>query len=318
MARHVFIAMPLPKGAGIQPGTMSSMEICRDELKTLGITSEVAQWIGMGVHTARNMLVAKFLASKATDLFWWDSDLGAPQGAMLKLLNHPVDIVAVPYPMPKDPESYIINHPGNRPRPRDPATGLIWVNGLGLGFSRMKRSAIERMIERYGHRKYRPEYSYENLEAWSLFDFEFRGADFGEDMTFCQRWADIGGQIWIDPDIRLSHVGPKTYEGCYATFLETRPGLAAGAAGDLMRAIDGGATEADVLKAAQQFLASKQHVVPDIIPCSPPVSVPGRPIDPRLGAIIKKIDDHLANKPKIELVPTDPPHELPHKIEGVA
>ena len=36
---------------------------------------------------------------------------------------------------------------------------------------------------------------------------------FGEDFGFCQRWRDMGGRIWVDPDICLNHIGRYTFTG---------------------------------------------------------------------------------------------------------
>ena len=34
-----------------------------------------------------------------------------------------------------------------------------------------------------------------------------------EDYTFCRRWQKIGGNIWLDPDIKLNHVGQYVFSG---------------------------------------------------------------------------------------------------------
>ena len=34
-----------------------------------------------------------------------------------------------------------------------------------------------------------------------------------EDYTFCRRWQKIGGEIWLDPNTKLNHIGTYTFEG---------------------------------------------------------------------------------------------------------
>jgi hypothetical protein len=43
--------------------------------------------------------------------------------------------------------------------------------------------------------------------------------DGGEDFAFCERWNDLGGRVWIDPSITLSHVGDKDYSGTLGELL---------------------------------------------------------------------------------------------------
>ena len=43
--------------------------------------------------------------------------------------------------------------------------------------------------------------------------FVWDGVLLNEDVAFCRRWRDLGGQIWCDPDIDLHHHGSKVYTG---------------------------------------------------------------------------------------------------------
>ncbi|PZQ57372.1 MAG: hypothetical protein DI570_19750 [Phenylobacterium zucineum] len=39
------------------------------------------------------------------------------------------------------------------------------------------------------------------------------GEYLSEDYTFCHRWRAIGGEIWLDLQSRLAHVGAFEFEG---------------------------------------------------------------------------------------------------------
>jgi hypothetical protein len=39
------------------------------------------------------------------------------------------------------------------------------------------------------------------------------GQLYGEDVGFCILWRDIGGKVWVDPNLSLTHTGYKAFEG---------------------------------------------------------------------------------------------------------
>jgi hypothetical protein len=43
-----------------------------------------------------------------------------------------------------------------------------------------------------------------------------------EDIAFCHRWRDIGGRIFVIPDITMGHIGLKTYSGTFARLVGSR------------------------------------------------------------------------------------------------
>ena len=55
-----------------------------------------------------------------------------------------------------------------------------------------------------------------NKYCYSFFDTLHDPDDnryLSEDYTFCRRWQKLGGEIWLDPNTHLNHVGTYTFEG---------------------------------------------------------------------------------------------------------
>ena len=83
----------------------------------------------------------------------------------------------------------------------------------------IKREAILKMIKAY------PELQYNNDvnvstdlkdQFYALFDTMIDPIDkryLSEDYTFCRRWQDIGGDIYLDPSISLNHYGSFCFQG---------------------------------------------------------------------------------------------------------
>jgi hypothetical protein len=44
----------------------------------------------------------------------------------------------------------------------------------------------------------------------------------GEDYAFCRRWTDMGGKVWVNPEIKMGHVGYKTFQGHLGDWLRSR------------------------------------------------------------------------------------------------
>lgn len=99
---------------------------------------------------------------------------------------------------------------------------LSKVKHIATGFMMIKRSVIEKMSKAFPSTKYvddvnflRPE---ENKFAYALFDCGVEeGHYFSEDWLFCHRWTKMGGSIWMDVSISLTHTGIEDYKGCYVT-----------------------------------------------------------------------------------------------------
>jgi hypothetical protein len=45
------------------------------------------------------------------------------------------------------------------------------------------------------------------------------GAYLSEDYSFCRRWRQIGGEIWIDIASKLTHTGPYEFVGDHTSRL---------------------------------------------------------------------------------------------------
>lgn len=99
---------------------------------------------------------------------------------------------------------------------------LARVKHLATGFMMFKREVIENMFKGFPSTKYVDDVSFlqpnENEFAYALFDCGVEeGHYFSEDWLFCHRWTKMGGSIWIDVTINLTHTGIEDYSGSYLT-----------------------------------------------------------------------------------------------------
>lgn len=177
---------------------------------------------------ARNTLVAMFMADElATDLFFLDYDVGFDPLAVVKLLQRPEEIIAGAYRVKYDDRieySAVPKTKEGRPVGKvisaDPPLAIVEADFLATGFMRIKREVFERMAEHYPELKYQESVIKTlNRKIEEAYDFFGMGVDSTrgryttEDYMFCKRWRDIGGQLWIYPDIDFDHIGKKSYTG---------------------------------------------------------------------------------------------------------
>lgn len=90
--------------------------------------------------------------------------------------------------------------------------GLVRMTGLGLGFCAIQRSVFETMIPKT--RSYPdPRAKGKVYRFFSTVD-DTTGDFVGEDIYFLRRWTiEFGGELWVDPFIKLGHIGQKVYRG---------------------------------------------------------------------------------------------------------
>ena len=221
--KHVWIAIPAYTGT-IHLGTMRS--IMKDMLALMQRGDRVSIFDECGnaiIDDARAIMVQKFLDSDGTDLVFVDHDVSWQEGALLRLVDAPVDCVAGIYPQRKDPISYTVQWVPDRAELwADPETGLLEVAGVPAGFMRMTRAMLERMVDAYPESEFYVE-SLPEKKAYALFASWRDGKmKYGEDYSFCRRWREIGGTVWVDPEIKMGHVGNKTFQGHLGDWLRGR------------------------------------------------------------------------------------------------
>lgn len=219
--KHVVIAIPAYTGT-IHMGTMraiiTDMLLLADRGDRVTIHDECGNAM---IGDCRGLIVTQFLESDGTDLVFVDSDVAWEAGALLKLVDYPVDFVAGMYPQRRDPINYCVSLiPEREELWADPETGLLEVAAVPAGFMRLSRAMCERMVAAYPDSQF---YCTDapNQTAYDLFGpYRIGKLKFGEDYSFCRRWRDIGGKVWIDPEMSMGHCGYKTFMGKIGDWLK--------------------------------------------------------------------------------------------------
>ena len=159
------------------------------------------------VNRARNSCAAKFLSGDCTHLMFVDADIQFDPTDIVKLINHNKDIVGGIYPQKTLPPKMVVNTLNNGETQGD----LIEVGTLGTGFMLVKRRVFEEMIN-HGATPYVDAIGLSEKENSNQYDFfqctiDSKGRYLTEDWSFCRRWRELGGSIWADKTISLTHVG---------------------------------------------------------------------------------------------------------------
>jgi hypothetical protein len=205
------------------------------------------------VTRARNVLVAYFLQSNYTRLFFIDADIEFQVEDVLKLIAHNKEVCVGAYPkkgvnwqrirdsvLRKSTEEisdrdiaaagsdYAINFKFVNRDLKQIAieNGVIKLHDGATGFMMIKREAIDKMIAAYPELKYNNDLNTPpDLQDffYAFFDTMIDPKDkryLSEDYTFSRRWQDIGGDIWLDPTISLNHYGSFNFQGNPAQIIQ--------------------------------------------------------------------------------------------------
>lgn len=222
LPKRIFIAIP-SRTDSVKVQTMMCIQDASVDAKIRDWYFEIHGYAGIEpISDCRNYILAEFLASGCDELVFWDDDIACERGALMRLLDHPVDFVIGVYRHRVDPESYPVRVLGERVE-SDPDTGLIEINGGGFGFARITRRCAEMMVKAYASLAYKLQGA-PNDKAWMLFQLNVMGPDgqLSEDMIFAKRWNDIGGKMWADPEITFVHIGNKGFVGHYGDYLRRK------------------------------------------------------------------------------------------------
>ena len=210
------------------------------------------------VSRARNNLVAKALNDpKVTHVMFIDNDIIWEPASIIKLLIADKALIGGVYPLknyfwnkliePDIIKSWIDAKNGSIVKDALSDEGLIQnkllhynlnllpeglqisnnigrVRHIATGFMLIQRSTLEKMFQAFPSTKYTDDISFlrpeENKFAYALFDCGVEDDHYySEDWMFCSRWSKMGGEIWVDISINLTHIGIERYVGSYMSQL---------------------------------------------------------------------------------------------------
>ena len=206
------ITIGMPCGSGSLPwATMMSLLNTVRACDKEGVGIQIESIVGCSVvQWARSIVADKFLKSDSTHLFWIDSDIVWRVEDFFRLVGFGavLDVVGAAYPMKRERGGFLINLAGDLGKVEINGLGCVKIRSMGLGFTIMKRAVVEKIAAT----KEKVIDQANGVEYADIFRVDrTHGGPRGEDVAFFDDIRDAGYDVWLDPSIRLGHIGTKMY-----------------------------------------------------------------------------------------------------------
>jgi hypothetical protein len=206
------------------PAYLAALEASVPALDAAGYDHSAVNEIGSSyISYARANMLHKAMVAGADLVMFIDHDVSWKPDALIKVLQAEGDVTCGTYRYKLDVEEYMgaffIDEAG---KPVTRADGCVLAQMIPAGFLKVTRAAVEKFAAAY------PELTYGAKDAdkkhVDLFNHGAHGGIWwGEDFAFARRWRELGGQIWVVPDISIDHHSPeRAYRGNFHRYLEHR------------------------------------------------------------------------------------------------
>lgn len=217
------VMIAIPTHRDIHPRTVASLTQTQAALTERGVRFSIEiDHGGSVVHHGRTKMAHRFLKGDHNRLFWIDSDMDWEPKDFIRVLalSTVMDMVAGAYRAKQEPPLFMVNLDKGQTLEAN-EWGCLPFKGLGLGFCCIQRDVIEAVAE------VSPRKRFHNVEGSVRHVFSY-DEDYidddepaqGEDMGFFAKAARLGYQLWVDPTLRLGHIGPHVFSGCLRDMLE--------------------------------------------------------------------------------------------------
>ncbi len=190
------------------------------------------------ITRARNELVRQFLASDDDVLVFIDGDHGFDGDAIATLIAGGRDIACGICPkkqvnwdsvrraaeagrldeLADHAGSFVVNPLSTAPA-RPDAQGFIEIRHGGSGVMAIRRRVFEIMAPHVpvyrvsAARHANGDWVHPPVHEFFATSHDASGVLLSEDFHFCERWRQLGGQVFAQPFLRFTHIGPYVYSG---------------------------------------------------------------------------------------------------------
>lgn len=206
---------------------IAALEASVPLLDAAGLEHQIVFEVGCPyISGARATMTRKALDAQADVIVYLDHDVSWDPQDLLTLINTEGDVVAGTYRIKHEPEEYmsVLYCDGNN-RPIVRADGCVKARLVPAGFLKITKEGVNRFMYAYPELTFGPLYS----QSVDLFNHGAVLGDriwWGEDYCFSQRWNDKVGEIWLVPNLNITHHNSdgKAFPGNFHEFLLRQPG----------------------------------------------------------------------------------------------
>ena len=245
---QIFLGLPCYDMSVTEPFFMSMIKTVMG-FKEIGLKFALSTISDSLINRARNQLVAKFLSNpEFTHFMFIDVDLAFLPDDILKLLWHDKEIITGAYPikeinwnkvvenvhkgipadqLSKNSVRFVVNPVSQDKNTIRVDKGALEIYDAGTGFMLIKREVFLKLIEAYPELKYNDDTGvlkgHERDWSYAFFNSyvdEKTGRFLSEDYGFGRYWQKIGGEVWVDPAIELTHLGRFGYQGRMLDYIQ--------------------------------------------------------------------------------------------------
>lgn len=161
---------------------------------------------------------------QSTHLLFVDADMGFAPDLITDLLMFDKPLCGAVYPKKTIPREWVVSGFGSDQKIECQA-GFLKVRGIGTGIMLIRRDAVAKLIEdnpelvderieRHAIKALLPNGKGRVLRLFDKMD-TFEGV-LSEDLSFCERWIQSGGEVWGNIAHAIEHVGQHSFKGSYA------------------------------------------------------------------------------------------------------
>jgi hypothetical protein len=227
--RGVLIWMPTTRQ--VVPHTVQSLYDTGQLLASQGVPSRM-RWLGMSdLVGLRNLMVSLWYDThpEASHLLFVDDDMHFSANLVWDMLQFDKPLVGAFYSK-REASGVVVGQVLNDTDTIDNVEkGFLKVKGVGAGVLLIKRQVIDKMISRI------PDFvdttGISGAITWAALK-RFGGTrllrpfdllpGLSEDLSFCKRWRDLGGEVWANVHHPIGHVGPHDFVIRYSEYLEKK------------------------------------------------------------------------------------------------
>ena len=226
----ILICVPA-MGQQMCAATALSLYTTAQFLAAKNILNRMTWYAAADIEDIRNLFVTAWYDGhpEFSHMLFVDADMGFEPELIRDFIRFDKPLMGVLYAKRKMPASIVGTvHEGHTIN--DVVHGFIPATGLGCGVMLISREVITTMLEKM------PELSdpipsslaeaTPDLKLTRIiraFD-KIRNGDMrlSEDMAFCHRWRECGGEVWANVNHKISHVGPFDYAIRYGGVLASK------------------------------------------------------------------------------------------------